>query len=108
MAGDTPTSKTPADRWRTWRRRIVLAALFAGVLLLAETLAINSPVFLVDALYHARETNMRTISRMPPEKRERMLQRLAWVLDYYRCGSADNPYAYTTGPDCGPSAAPGK
>lgn len=70
--------------WCRWRRRIALWAFGFGILLLAETELVYGTGVLIDALYHGREIGQMTLHHLPPAKREKMLERMQFTLEYLR------------------------
>lgn len=97
---DKPPTPVPWLKWHKFWRPIIIATFAAMTLMAVETVVINSPIFLIDALFHARELNLHTLERLKPAAREKVIERMCLTLQYYRAGSTTDPYTIPGNEQC--------
>ena len=85
--------------WRRLRRRVVWGLLAVGGLFAVQTAMVQSPDYLVGALYHQRRVLAIEVARLPPDKRAKLLERLCLAEALIVAGGAD-PYRIEGGERC--------
>lgn len=87
-------------QWRKLRRRIFLGAIVLGVGLVAQTMIVYSPRFLIGALFSGRELNLQAMDSYSDRRRQQLLRNICYVYLYFLNGSTTNPYLIPGGEAC--------
>lgn len=102
---DRPDPSRPVDGalWQTWQRRIAKVFVAFGLVLLAETLVVNSPAFLAEAMFRGHEVGLHTLRHIPDSEREAFLVKQCWMMTYYMQGLTRDPSGIPGPETCTPS-----
>lgn len=85
--------------WRRWRKRLLRWMVIVLVIFTIQTMIVQNPKFLINALYHSRQGHFLQIQALSSADRAKLLQRLCLEWKYFSAGEAD-PYQIPGYHDC--------